>query len=226
MQAAPRYTIERAVRTYCENNGETYYRMASAISPDLSNWRTAWDRVAFAILSAHVRFDSAYKALELCIAARDNPLTAEDNYHYAAAKGIRLQQIEWVRRLPSPYNADHSWIEFTRSGTATNSPEPWHDYRLRLQRSFRGLGIAKATFAACLMYPLQADLACVDVHIHRLFTGIQKAPHDMSLKYYLEIEDSVRAVGRDVGLPTFLTQWATWDWARGHIETHDIFPRY
>lgn len=223
----PHFTLDRAVRRYVKDKRQLYLDMAAAIEPDRSDWRQVWDRTAFAILSANAPFESAKGAMEVMALLRDDRIEPHVRQGIRIAyRGIRVQQLSWVEALPAPYSEHHSWVEFTRAGTATDTPETWDAYRLRLQRSFKGLGLAKASFAAALIYPLDADIACIDVHMHRLFTGVQAAPHRIPYKIYKAIESAVRDIGASVGLPTFVAQWAIWDWARGKVEDHKIWPVY
>ena len=211
------YTIENGARLYCKKNRQLYLDMGATIEPDRDDWRQVWDRVAFSILSANAPFDGTVRALKFMAWRRDGERDITDDIVLSMCRGMTKSKLRYVEALPTRYDCD----------TLCQSPSPdWDTYRLRLRDSIKGLGLAKATFAACLLYPTTADIACVDVHIHRLFTGVQKAPHRIAPHKYLAIEDNIRRIGRDTGLPTFLCQWALWDWARGKVEDHQIWPQY
>jgi len=94
---------------------------------------------------------------------------------------------------------------------------------LRLQKTVLGLGLAKASFTACLLYPLTSDLGCVDTHICKVYLGVQTFKQ-LSVKNYLLVEAKIRAIALRAGINTFLAQWLIWDHTRGAMMDHDIFP--
>jgi len=100
--------------------------------------------------------------------------------------------------------------------------ETWLEYRLRLKNTVKGLGLAKASFAASLIYPLESDLACLDTWMQKHF--LRRNFKQLGLKDYLAIEQKVRAKARKYGINTFLCQWLIWDSLRGNKNNHAVFP--
>jgi hypothetical protein len=47
--------------------------------------------------------------------------------------------------------------------------ESWREYRDRLEQEILGLGFAKVSFALEMLYPNEAEVACMDVHLFRLY---------------------------------------------------------
>ena len=95
---------------------------------------------------------------------------------------------------------------------------------MRLQKEVLGLGLAKASFAACLLYPLDADLACIDTWIQKVFLG-NTGFKSLGLADYLLVESKIRTFANCFGVSTFLAQWLIWDHARGgSANSHSIFP--
>jgi thermostable 8-oxoguanine DNA glycosylase len=95
---------------------------------------------------------------------------------------------------------------------------------MELKRRVKGLGLAKASFAACLLYPLDADLACVDTWIQKVFLG-HTGFKSLSLGDYLLVESKIRTYANCFNVSTFVAQWLIWDHARGGAaNAHAIFP--
>lgn len=204
------YTLETGAVKYCVLNRRRYLQFGGHITPDLEDWRQVWDRVAFAILSANTKFESAALALQYA------------STHKGRCRDFEIREYRMTGKKAGYLNMLPRNKRCLRDCLRTDT-ESWDGYRLRLAKQHTGLALTKATFAACLLYPLDADLACVDVHIARLFTGQAKL---LRHKDYIRVEAGIRDIGQRAGLPTFLTQWALWDWSRGRREAHDIWPVY
>ncbi len=205
---------ERRLLRYMAENVEKYKVYGRMITPALNDPIAVYSRIAFAILSANVPFKDSVKALNVAIEQRGK-LGKFDlaPYRMVPAKADYCNEL-WEKLTAIGYPLAY-WLKRTE--------EPWSDYRYRLQRTFKGLGIAKASFAVCLLYPLEADLACVDTWIQKVFlghTGFQQ----LGERAYEQVEAKIRTYGVKFGVSTFLAQWMIWDHARGEENDHDIFP--
>ena len=63
--------------------------------------------------------------------------------------------------------AEHYWNNPDYYKKADN--ESWQQFRDRLEKRILGLGFAKVSFAIEMMYPNEAQVACMDVHLYRLY---------------------------------------------------------
>lgn len=198
---------QRAIDRYCAANVDRYTAMAEFIRPDLHDDHAIYARVAFAILSANAPFKHAQAALGYVL----NRPQGHVNEGSLMRFGIIPARAAYLNALP------------VMSTLLRTPAESWHAYRMRLRHDVRGLGLAKASFAACLLYPTTADLACVDTHMQKVYFGHTKF-HDLSVVDYLACERKVRAVAEKFSVGTFIAQWMIWDHVRGKIETHAIFP--
>lgn len=196
-------------RKYLLDNRSYYLEESEAIRPVLSDWRALWSRTAFSILSANTHFSDAVDCLHAIEDARDsgNPLIIEEIKRF----GMPASKASYINQLP------HEPEPYLRLSTET-----WDQYRLRLKRQFKGLGLTKASFTACLIYPLTADVACLDTWCQRLIWG--HPFKDIKYKQYVEGEEQIRAIGKEVGYPCcFTTQYALWEWSRKVKTNHRIF---
>lgn len=212
-------TARRAMLAYVGKHAARYTRFAEAIKPDLSNPEHIRSRVAFAILSANTPFDRSVQALAYCQGTGWIP-----DPFVLAGMGLVPSKAGYVRKLrEQSFDLLRGTVQTLEHGNWVETPEAWNDYRLRLRFGTPGLGLAKASFAACLLYPLDADLACIDTWVQRVILGHTKF-HSLSLHRYQQCEAWIRRIARRYHVPTFVAQWLIWDSARGTVETHNIFP--
>lgn len=205
--------VKRAVRErihqYCREHGDQYCRFAERIRPDYTDETAIYTRVAFAILSANSPFQASVDALQYCHATGWRP----DVFTLGAMRMIP-RKAEYIRAM-----AARPATSFLRT-----FGESWDTYRVRLEDTTPGLGLAKASFAACLLYPMVADLACIDTWMQKVILGRPSFTR-LSQHRYRQAESWIRRIARRHGLPTFVTQWLIWDHARGSgANDHNIFP--
>ena len=64
------------------------------------------------------------------------------------------------------------------------SGEGWTEWRDRLAKKILGLGKAKTSFAIEMLFPLEAQVVCMDTHLFQVY-GLNQTKHS---KLYNEIE--------------------------------------
>ena len=202
---------EKRMISYMAANVEKYQGFAAFIMPKLSSKSDVYIRLAFSIISANAPFDDSCKALKLVIRDKGKVL-ARDLLVYA---GMTANKANWVNTVYWECQRDHK--QFLKAS------ESWQAYRLRLSKQIKGLGLCKASFAACLLYPLEADIACVDTWIQKVFLGHMQF-RQISIATYEQVESKIRSYARRFNINTFLAQWLIWDHARGSTNNHAIFP--
>ena len=200
---------EKRIRKYVHENKDKYTDFALRITPNLTDPAQIWDRLAFAILSANCNFEMAVKALAYATSCKGEA-SARDLIKFAMIP----RKAEYLNKLPRGI----AILQYIKGDS-----ESWCDYRWRLKSRILGLGLAKATFAACLLYPLEADLGCVDTHMCKFYLNLRSF-QTLSLKKYRSIEAKIRAIAKRAQINTFLAQWLIWDHTRGIVSDHDIFP--
>lgn len=202
-------------RAYATDYREIYLAAARRIDPgpDPTDARIH-ARVAFAILSANTGFNAAVKALGYAasVGYRCEPFVL-GAYNIVPAKGEYLTAM--VAR-----NAR----TFLRLPVWNGDVEPWSEYRERLARETPGLGRAKASFVACLLYPMASRVVCLDTHMHAILWGSTNFLK-IGRAQYERGEAWVREWATDWNVPAFVAQWLLWDCQRtGAPQSHDIFP--
>jgi len=203
---------ERRMVRYMTENREKYLASARFIDCNVKDQDFVFSRIAFAVLSANTPFDSSVKALNYVLENR------------GAASRVDIQEFQCFPAKADFVNALHDACVADHTRFLRKEIESWSTYRYRLQREVKGLGIAKASFAVSLLYPLTADLACIDTWMQKVFLG-NTAFKTLGRAAYEIVEAKVRNYARRVGVGTFIAQWMIWDHARGGMHNeHAIFP--
>jgi hypothetical protein len=174
-----------------------YVTFARTITPYLESWPQVWDRLAFAILTANANTDHAVVALHLAQRARGS-------IGFHSIPGMTPDKARYVNKLPTGRAIFH-WRKRKHEG--------WHRYRLRLME-IDGLAMTKASYAACLLYPLEAEVACLDTWMQKLLTGVTGFDW-LTADEYLEQERRLARWARTIEINLALAQWIAWDWLRG-----------
>lgn len=174
-----------------------YRGFARKIMPDLRDWRSVWERAAFAILTANTDVNTALTGLRRA--------TRHLGFPPSEKRGLSItpERVRYVNALPQ---GEQDVYYLLKQG-----PEPWHEYRLRLARTVEGLGITKASYLAGLLYPLACEVACLDTWMLKAL-GIARQFQSISMQSYLDGERQLRLVAGVANLS--LAQWIIWDWIR------------
>jgi len=90
--------------------------------------------------------------------------------------------------------------------------EPWWAFRDRLEAKILGLGLAKTSFALEMIYPTAAEVACLDVHMLRLYTD---NPLSITPRKYREYEADWLGRSEAIGHPPYVARMAWWDAQQG-----------
>lgn len=207
---------------YASLNRAKYLGFARYIEPTDYNSEEVYRRIAFSILSVQTPFDRGCEVFAtiagLSWKDRENydilkAATAPLFYTETKATGL-LCAASQCRKDHRLYLRDPD-LDYTVSGA-------WDLYRRRIARDVYGLGKAKGSFLACLLYPLQADIACLDTWILRRFGFPPEKNGHLTWAEYLGIEKPIRKLAQKWDVSTFVAQWIIWDADRGSIQDHSV----
>ena len=200
------------IQAYMDKNVLLYSKQAQRIKPDLKDPKDVWNRITFSILSANTPFETSVKGLNYSIACFD------------AGKELQGEALSKLgAMIPAKADYVNALPRNERIFQYLKKREGWHYYRMRLCNSIKGFHLTKASFAACLLYPTTSDLACVDTWLQKVFLG-WSGFKTLGENDYIEVENKIRGLARARGIHTFLAQWLIWDYRRGEVTNHDIFP--
>ncbi len=205
VEAANRETVAD-VHRYMRRHRALYLDFARHNTPRLSQATHIWERFAFAILTANTEVHNAVRAFN-----RARKLGGLPNVR--GLPGIEPRRAEFVNALPTDIHG---------LSLLLRQRETWHEYRMRLALNVEGLALTKASYAACLLYPLEADVACLDVWMQRFFSGARTFEW-LRERNYVEMENKLRPYARKHHVSLALAQWMIWDWLRTGSPTSQRF---
>ena len=188
---------DAALTAYAVRYRPLYMQYACAIAPDLSRWEDVWDRLAFSILTANAMVHDAVTAFHQARQSRRGV-----GFHGIA--GMTPNKARYLNALP----CGRPILRYRK-----RKDEGWLRYRMRLM-TIDGLGVTKASYAACLLYPLEAEVACLDTWMQKLLLG-SKGFEWLTVDEYILAERRLARWARTVGINLALAQWIAWDWMRG-----------
>ena len=200
---------------------DTYREYARAIAPRPDDSRAVFWRLAFSIMSVHSPIGATFEAY-----------SAVRRFH--AVFGRLPGRERLISLLRTPGNDGVVQYGPTKAGYLKELERTWkldkaallrgpdsdHEWRLRIQRQVKGLGMAKASFAVALCRPNRADVCCIDTHMHQLLTGSVPRKGNIGKRRYLELEGRIRELAQEHQVSTFAMQWLLWDAQRGIREPH------
>lgn len=201
---------------YMMQNREMYIGFAHLIRPTNFNAEEIYRRLAFSILSVQAPFARGCAAFasvcKLNWRDRQKPKLIRLAIGELIYKDVKTRGLVELAKVCDVFDP----VIYLR-----HPNQSWHEYRKQLADKVLGLGKAKGSFAACLLYPLEADLACLDTWMLKRF-GAEELNGKIPWEVYLAIEAKVREWARRYDVPTFIAQWMIWDHERGTMEPHSI----
>jgi len=88
-----------------------------------------------------------------------------------------------------------------------NSDEGWAEWRDRLAKKILGLGKAKTSFAIEMLFPLEAQVVCMDTHLFQVY-GLNQSKHS---KLYNDIEADWLERSEKRGVAPYMARCLYWD---------------
>ena len=90
---------------------------------------------------------------------------------------------------------------------ARNSNEGWTEWRDRLAKKILGLGKAKTSFAIEMLFPLEAQVVCMDTHLFQVY-GLNQTKNS---KLYNDIEADWLERSEKRGVAPYMARCLYWD---------------
>ena len=93
-------------------------------------------------------------------------------------------------------------------------------FRSRLMKSVKGIGIAKVSFTLEMCYPHLAEVACLDIHMIKLYgLSLQKFDAGKGYQIYREHEQDWIARSKAIGASPYITRCIYWDRKQNHTDS-------
>ena len=208
--------VEHFFESIKDRDIESYNDYWGELKPQSNN--AAFRRYLFAFMSVHTSWKNNCKG-------------------YKAIKQFKNWTLEQTNQLQLwNYNADALFaaIESTRVGMQNNrtnyigtfndafwnnpndylhptNSEGWSEWRDRLAKKILGLGKAKTSFAIEMLFPLEAQVVCMDTHLFQIY-GLNQTKHSKS---YNDIESDWLERSKKRGIAPYIARCLYWDKNQG-----------
>lgn len=167
-------------------------------------------RWLFAFCSVHTTWEGNVRGYE---ALRDLAWLGDDaellRRLKAAGCGLYNNRTRFISRF-----ADDFWSDPREFWNPSSLP--WRAFRDVMERRVLGLGLAKTSFALELSFPTEAKLACLDVHMLRLY-GLNAAKVKPGEYWCAELDWVDRS--RVLGAAPYVARMAYWDGLQGREDS-------
>jgi hypothetical protein len=114
--------------------------------------------------------------------------------------GLQNNRLRFIRNFTLKYWSNPSYYN-------KGFNEDWVDFRNRIMKEITGLGLAKSSFAVEMIYPLEAEIVCLDTHLFAAY-GLEQTKHR---KMYSELESHWIENSRNKNIPSYIARCIYWD---------------
>jgi thermostable 8-oxoguanine DNA glycosylase len=115
--------------------------------------------------------------------------------------GMQNNRTKYLNKFIKEFWADQAKF------VAKEEEESWTGWRDRLVKSILGLGKAKVSFALEMLYPVEAQVACMDTHLFQVY-GLDQSK---DAKQYDTIEADWVDRSKERGLAPYMARCLYWD---------------
>lgn len=159
-------------------------------------------RYLFAFLSVHTTWERNVNAY---IMARNFDLWTNniaELYALLMRSGIGLQnlRVRFISQFAQSFWSD--WTFYTKHDTET-----WLECRKRIESRITGLGLAKSSFALEMVYPMSAEVVCLDTHMFQLY-GLNQNKHK---RFYKTLEQHWINCCKQIKIPSYIARAICWN---------------
>ena len=163
----------------------------------------AFKRYVFAFLSVHTTWENnckAYNILKDFNKWKDDEALLHKKLVQSRV-GMQNNRTKYLNKFIKEFWADQAKF------VVKEDEESWTEWRDRLVKSILGLGKAKVSFALEMMYPVEAQVACMDTHLFQVY-GLDQSKDS---KYYNTIEADWVDRSNKRGLAPYMARCLYWD---------------
>jgi thermostable 8-oxoguanine DNA glycosylase len=163
-------------------------------------------RYIFAFLSVHSTWETNVKAY---LSLRNwwewmNNETELLNRLSSSGAGLHNNRTAFLTTFSKSFWANPSFYQKSEN-------ETWQACRDRIEKNIKGLGLAKTSFSLEMIYPLSAQITCLDVHLFR-FYGLNQSK---DLKLYKPVEDHWVTWSKMFNIPSYISRVIYWNRNQG-----------
>ena len=204
--------VERFFDSIKDKDIDSYNDYWGELKPQSSN--AAFRRYLFAFMSVHTSWKSNCKGYNAIKQFTNWTLEKGEqlelwNYNSddlfkrieATRVGMQNNRTNYIGKFNDTFWDDPS------DYLARNSNETWTEWRDRLAKKILGLGKAKTSFAIEMLFPLEAQVVCMDTHLFQVY-GLNQSKHS---KFYNDIEADWLERSEKRGVAPYMARCLYWD---------------
>jgi hypothetical protein len=191
---------------------ESYNDYWGELKPQSKN--AVFRRYLFAFMSVHTTWENNCRGYNAIKKFNDWSLEKTDQlqlWNYNADKlfdfikttrvGLQNNRTNFIGTFYDKFLDDPS------DYISRSDSETWTQWRDRLAKKILGLGKAKTSFAIEMLFPLEAQVVCMDTHLFQIY-GLNQTKH---AKLYNEIEGDWLNRSKERGLAPYMARCLYWD---------------
>ena len=180
----------------------------SALKP--LNDTERFQRALFAYTSVHTSWKSNIAAYSLIKEwwSWINQWEILDAKLRQSGAGLYNNRVRFIKDFTTKYWSDPSFYHKA-------DQESWTEYRNRIEENILGLGMAKSSFFIEMLYPVEAEITCLDTHLFQLY-GLDQTKN---AKLYQDIEAHWVRMCFEYNVPCYVARCIYWDRKQGYTDS-------
>jgi len=176
------------------------YKYWDKLKPDNDSDR--FKRYLFAYMSVHTSWEANIRAYTMIKNWWEwiNRWDILEEKLIQSRVGLHNNRVRFLKDFTTKFWKDPSFYN-------KNKKEAWTDFRNRTEKSILGLGMAKSSFAIEMIYPVEAEITCLDTHLFKAY-GLDQTKHRSQ---YNVIEKHWVDNSQRKDLPAYIARCIYWD---------------
>jgi hypothetical protein len=166
-----------------------------------------FQRFLFAFMSVHTSWKSNISGYKLIKNWWEwiNQWDILDSRIKESGAGLYNNRVRFIKDFTQRYWSNPCFYKKAKG-------EAWATYRNRIERTILGLGMAKSSFSIEMLYPVTAQIVCLDTHLFQLY-GLDQTKDS---KRYQEIEKHWVRMCFEYQVSPYIARCIYWDRKQGY----------
>jgi hypothetical protein len=161
-----------------------------------------FQRFLFAYMSVHTSWESNIKGYSMIKNWWEwmNRWDVLEEKIVESRVGLHNNRVRFIKDFTMKFWSNPSYYE-------KGQGEQWNNFRNRIEKNIVGLGMAKSSFAIEMIYPVEAEVTCLDTHLYQAY-GLDQSKHR---KQYQTLEKHWVENSQRKSLPSYIARCIYWD---------------
>lgn len=202
------HDVEAFFASILPDEREIQTKYWSALKPINDSER--FQRFLFAFMSVHTSWRANILAYNLIKNWWEwlNQWDVLDSRIQQSGAGLNNNRVRFIKDFSTKYWSNPCFYNKAEG-------ETWIQYRNRIEKTIVGLGMAKSSFSVEMLYPVEAEVTCLDTHIFQ-FYGLKQR---RDFKLYHELEKHWIRMCFEFNIPAYVARCIYWDRKQGYKDS-------